>query len=90
MNNKDVLDIAEAYDSNRIPLDTFVIDMDVSWSMGGEGGCSFNCSSINSSPHLSLPRSGTRRMRGAAGPLTRTCFPSPLILSPAWRRWGCP
>ena len=30
VNNKDVLDIAEAYDSNRIPLDTFVIDMDVS------------------------------------------------------------
>ena len=29
VNNKDVLDIAEAYDSNRIPLDTFVIDMDV-------------------------------------------------------------
>ena len=30
VNNKDILDIAEAYDSNRIPLDTFVIDMDVS------------------------------------------------------------
>jgi alpha-glucosidase (family GH31 glycosyl hydrolase) len=28
VNNKDVLDIAEAYDSNRIPLDVFVIDMD--------------------------------------------------------------
>ena len=29
MNNKDVLDVVEAYDSNRIPLDVYVLDMDV-------------------------------------------------------------
>jgi len=35
VNNKDVLDVVEAYDSNRVPLDVYVLDMDVSSRTGG-------------------------------------------------------
>ncbi len=60
VNNKDVLDIAEAYESNRIPLDVFVIDMDVRCL--SKSPCLFTMP-----PHICpFICSGTQRTRGVA------------------------